>query len=116
MNGDNASTLRALRRAATHPLVRFLAIGAVIFALAPRRDDARHVAIDASTLGALEQAQAARDGVPALSDERRREVDARAIEDEVLYREGLRLALDRNDPLIRQRVIQKLLLLEEDMG
>jgi hypothetical protein len=108
--------MRALCSAARSPLVRFMAIGGVIFALSARRENARHVAIDTASLVAFERAQAERDGVTSLAPERRSEVDARAIEDEILYREGLRLGLDREDPIIRQRVIQKVLLLAEDLG
>jgi hypothetical protein len=93
-----------------------MALGAVIFAVSSRREDPRRMVIDASSLAAFEQAQAERDGVPSLAPGRRAEVDSRAVEDEILYREGLRLGLDRDDPIIRQRIIQKVLLLEEDLG
>jgi hypothetical protein len=103
-------------RLARSPLFHFLLLGSVIFALAPRREDPRKIEVSSAGLAALERAQARRDDAPSLSPERAREVDARAIEDEVLYREALRLGLDRDDPIVRQRVIQKLLLLVEDMG
>jgi hypothetical protein len=93
-----------------------MAVGAVMFAVSSRRQDPRRLAIDTASLAAFERAQAERDGVASLAPERRAEVDARAIEDEILYREGLRLGLDREDPIIRQRVIQKVLLLAEDLG
>src|SRR5438874_5332860 len=93
-----------------------MAIGGVMFALSSRRQDPRHRHIDATSLDAFERAQAAREGVTSLAPEKRKEVDARAIEDEILYREGIRLGLDREDPIVRQRVIQKVLLLAEDLG
>lgn len=98
------------------PLLHFIVLGGAIFALAPAREDTRKVELASASLASLEQAQAARDGVAALSAERAREVDAQAIEDEVLYREALRLGLDREDPIVRQRLVQKLLLLAEDMS
>jgi hypothetical protein len=104
------------RRATRSPLVHFVVLGALLFAVAPRREDPRRVDVSGDALAAFERAQAARDGVPALTAARAKEVDARAIEDEILYREALRLGLDRDDPIIRQRLIQKLLLLVEDMG
>jgi hypothetical protein len=88
----------------------------VTFGLTPHREDPHRVEVSSAVLAVLERAQAARDEVPALTPERAREVDARAIEDEVLYREAERLGLDRDDPIIRQRLIQKLLLLIEDLG
>jgi peptidyl-prolyl cis-trans isomerase C len=98
------------------PLLHFVVLGCAIFALAPTREDTRRVDLSSSALASVEQAQAARDGVTALTPERAHEVDARAIEDEVLYREALRLGLDKDDPIVRQRLIQKLLLLVEDMS
>ena len=38
------------------------------------------------------------------------------IEDKLLFREGLRLGLDQGDPMIQQRIVQKVLLLAEDLG
>jgi peptidyl-prolyl cis-trans isomerase C len=34
----------------------------------------------------------------------------------VLYREAMRLGLDRDDGLVREHLIQKMLLLAEDLG
>ncbi len=105
--------LRGLLRS---PLLHFAVIGGAIFAFAPRREDPRVVELTTHGIGAFEQAQAARDKVAALPASRAKEVEARAIEDEVLYREALRLGLDKDDPIVRQRLIQKLLLLVEDLG
>ena len=55
-------------------------------------------------------------GLPALSTRQAQEVDERAIEDEVLYREALRLGLDRGDNVVRQHLVQKTLLYAEDMA
>jgi len=44
----------------------------------------------------------------------RRESDLRVVGDELLYREALRLGLDRGDPVIRQHLAQKLLGLAEE--
>jgi hypothetical protein len=98
------------------PLLHFVVIGAAIFAIAPRKDDPRKVEVSSAQLVAFQSSQAAKEGVAALAPARAHEVEARAIEDEVLYREAIRLGLDRDDPIIRQRLIQKLLLLVEDLG
>jgi peptidyl-prolyl cis-trans isomerase C len=97
-------------------LFHFAVLGGAIFAAAPRRQDPRTVEVSGAGLAAVERAQAARDGAGGLSADKKHEVDARTIEDEILYREGVRLGLDRGDPIVRQRVIQKLLLLVEDLG
>lgn len=106
----------ALSRVARSPLAHFAVLGGAIFALAPRQGDPRAVDVPRTALVTLEHAQAARELATSLSPDEAREVDARAIEDEVLYREAVRLGLDRDDPIIRQRLVQKLLLLVEDLG
>jgi hypothetical protein len=95
--------------------LHFVAAGGLIFALAPAVDHSR-VSLSGDYLQSLHAAQAHRLGVPKLSDERAAEVDRRALEDEVLYREAVRLGLDRDDGLVREHLIQKMLLLAEDLG
>jgi hypothetical protein len=90
-------------------------VGGVLFALTPRRDDPYKVAISGHDLGALHAAQEGRVGAP-LSKRQLDEVDERAIEDAVLYREALRYGLDRGDNVVRQHLVQKMLLLAEDMA
>lgn len=97
-------------------LVQFLVLGGAIFALAPRPPSQRDLALDGATFAALEKAEAQRRGVPVLGPEEANEVRTRAIEDEILYREALRLGLDRNDGVVRQRLIQKVLFLAEDLA
>jgi peptidyl-prolyl cis-trans isomerase C len=43
-------------------------------------------------------------------------VAARGVDDELLYREGLRLGVDKNDSIVRARVVEKMLFLAEDLG
>lgn len=93
-------------------LLHFCFAGGALFALAP--SSSRTIELSGKTLSALHAAEASRAG--PLGETKRREVDARAIEDELLYREALRLSLDKDDPIVRQRLIQKLLLLTEDLG
>jgi hypothetical protein len=91
-------------------VVQFLSLGALIFFIAPRQETSRDIVLTRETLDALERAQADKRGrVDAL------EVDERAIEDELLYREALRIGFDRNDPVVRQRLIQKVLFLAEEL-
>jgi hypothetical protein len=97
-------------------LVHFAVLGGAIFAVAPRPLDERRIELRSTAFDALAHAEATRRSLAALPDDKTREVRARAIEDELLYREAIRLGLDRDDPIIRQRLAQKLLLLVEDMG
>jgi hypothetical protein len=96
-------------------LVHFALIGGALFLLASR-NERRVVEMDPARLAELHAAQASKIGVARLPADGAREVDARAIEDEILYREALRMGLDRDDPIVKQRLVQKLLLLVEDLG
>lgn len=107
---------RVFRLLSRSRLVQFAVLGGLLYGVSGARDDRRVVDVDPTVLADLEHAQASKLGVARLSDDGKREVDARVIEDEVLYREALKLGLDKDDPLIRQRLVQKLLLLVEDMG
>ena len=97
-------------------LTQFVVLGAAVFMIAPRNRAPSRVDVDASGLRALHEAQAKKLGVPELDPEKQHEVDARAIEDEILYREAVKLGLDQGDPIVRERMIQKLLMLVEDLG
>ena len=101
------------------PLVHFLVFGAVVFAvdyaIASRQEDPSTI-----TLGAEADAEIRK----LFSDARGREPDAeelaalrqRWFDNELLYREGLALGLDRGDSAIRERVIYKALnVLQADL-
>jgi peptidyl-prolyl cis-trans isomerase C len=105
-----------IARIARDRMVHFAIIGAVIFALAPAPSDDARISLDADYLGALHAAQARKLGVAVLSDEQTAQVDRRAIEDEILYREALRLGLDRDDAVARRHLVQKVLVLAEDLA
>jgi hypothetical protein len=65
-------------------------------------------------LAALHAAESTRK--PARAGELAAEVKERAIEDEILYREGEKLGFDKSDYIVRQRVIQKVLFLAEELA
>lgn len=105
-----------LRKAASNRLVHFVLVGGCIFALAPRPEADREIAFDSVTFAALEAAQTQRMGRARLAPGDAEDVRTRAIEDEILYREALRLGFDRTDNVVRQRLIQKVLFLAEDLA
>ena len=106
-----------IRRLARERIVQFVAIGALVFAFArPPTRATTTISLSRAYIASLDAAQAQRIGVAALPEVREREVERRAIEDEVLYREALRLGLDRDDAVVRQHLVQKMLLLAEDLG
>src|SRR5678815_2783474 len=108
--------LTALAALARARLVQFLAIGGAIFLAAPRPRDDHRIEISAAELAIVHAAQAARDGTAALGPAKAAEVTARVLEDRMLFREGVRMGLDQGDPIIEQRVVQKVLLLAESLG
>jgi hypothetical protein len=105
-----------VHRLARARLVQFLAIGGAIFLAAPRPRDDRRIEISAQDLATVHTAQAVRDGAARLAPDKANEVTARVIEDRLLFREGVRMGLDQGDPIIEQRVVQKVLLLAESLG
>lgn len=96
------------------PLLHFLLIGAVVFAidhvLQGQQDDPRHIVVGP---------QVEQEARQLFSAARGREPDAKElaalrqawIDNEVLYREGLALQVDKGDSAIRERVIFKALSL-----
>jgi peptidyl-prolyl cis-trans isomerase C len=108
--------VRAAEPIVQHRLFQFAVLGGILFAAAPSTRSPESIDIAGDRLAALRAAEVARPGTRALSGEVAPEVDERAIEDEVLYREGIRLGLDKNDGIVRQRVVQKVLFLAEEIA
>jgi parvulin-like peptidyl-prolyl isomerase len=105
-----------VRRLLGHRLVQFGLIGAAIFAVSAGLQRSRHaIALTRAQLLALRDGEAQRKGT-APTSQLTQAVEERALEDEVLYREGLALGFDRNDAIVRQRVIQKTLYLAEELA
>jgi hypothetical protein len=95
--------------------IQFFVLGGLAFALAPRHDDTR-IHLSHRMLEARRAAYAVKAGESKLSEAESEEVDRRSLEDEVLYREALRLGLDRGDAILKQHLIQKMLLVAEDLA
>lgn len=86
-------------------LVHFAIIAALLLAVAPKDD--RELRLRPDDLATLVHAEELKKGGALTEDERNQVVDA-FIDDELLYREGLRLGLDRDDPAVRARVVDKM--------
>src|SRR6266404_283025 len=106
---------RALLR---EPLLHFLLAGAVLFGLAEhhrRANDQYRIVITPERIAGLKNAYVAEFGSPPPPA-----MLPRLIEDyiasEVLFREGKARGLDRDDEIIRRRVMQKVEFLEQDMA
>jgi hypothetical protein len=118
-SSDDARLLNRLRdvpRWMREPLLHFLVLGAVLFAVdyvvAGRTDDPTAIVVDGSVdreaLRIFEDQKGRKPNEDELYALRRVWLD-----NEVLYREGLALKLDQGDPAIRDRVIFKALSVVE---
>ncbi|MCA9635594.1 MAG: hypothetical protein KC420_06135, partial [Myxococcales bacterium] len=106
--------LRALLR---EPLVHFVVAGGLLFGLhrlvAPPPAIAGEVVIDREWARAVGGELGRALGRPPAADELAGAL-VDAVDQELLYREGLALGLDRGDPIVRRRVIQRARFLHED--
>lgn len=111
-----AADSSALRRWLHEPLLHFLVLGALLFvvnaAISGRGDDPRTIVIDERVDAEARQLFAAARGQDPNAAELRALRQA-WLDNEVLYREGLALQVDRGDPTIRDRVIFKTLSIIE---
>ena len=98
------------------PLAVFLLLGAAVFAVDRWLDDAganRVVTVTDEQIGAIRERWAAQWGRPPTGRELEGLIDE-AVREEILYREAQRRGLDRDDPIIRRRLAQKMTFLLED--
>lgn len=99
--------LRTLQDIGRHRLAHFFAIGAVLYALAPREPERGTVAVDAARIEAAMRATQAAKGHP-LSAEDKQAVVASVVDEEVLFREGIRLGLEEGDGIVRGRIADRM--------
>jgi hypothetical protein len=109
-------TTRFLVRVAREPLLHFVCLGALLLALHRRMTPplANRIVVGASVVQSLREEHRRRAGKPPTPDEEAALV-ARWVDGEVLYREALALGLDRNDLIVRRRMVQKVTFLTEDV-
>ena len=98
------------------PLLVFLLLGSGLFAgqrwLADA-DERRVVTVTDEQVDALRARWDAQWGRPPTDRELQGLLDE-AVREEILYREALRLGLDRNDPIVRRRLAEKMTFMLED--
>jgi hypothetical protein len=107
-----------LSRLLREPLAHFLGIGLLLFLLfkvvgGDRSAAGRQIVVDDSVVGALVQQFSGVWQRAPTPEELQGLVDS-WVREEVLYREGVQLGLDRDDPVIRRRVRQKVDVLAEE--
>ncbi len=102
------------------PLVHFLGIGLLLFAayslVGPAGGDGDEIVISRAMVADMKAQHQKLWGRPPTEAELNGLIETR-IADEILYREGLAMGLDRNDAVIKRRVRQKYeLIAEEENG
>ena len=106
-----------MRRVLREPLLHFAVLGAALFVayglVRPSSADSDTIVVTAGQVASLEAQFASAWQRPPTEKERRAIIEGH-VRDEVLYREGLALGLDRDDPVIRNRVKQKVEVMSED--
>jgi hypothetical protein len=105
-------------RAVREPLLQFLVIGLLLFLLygavsGERWQSERRIVINDATVASLVERFQGLWQRPPTPQELQGLVDT-YISDEVRYREGVSLGLDKDDPVIRRRVLQKVDLISEE--
>lgn len=107
-----------LSRLLREPLAHFLAIGLLLFFVfkfvgGDRSADGREIVVSEGVVAGLVQQFSGVWQRPPTPKELQGLIDS-WIREEVLYREGMQLGLDREDPVIRRRVRQKVDVLAEE--
>jgi peptidyl-prolyl cis-trans isomerase C len=117
-----AKWLTFAARPLREPLLHFLLVGAVIFAVyqwvapgAIRTDRTDRIVLTEDDLRQLAVQWLAQGRPPPSPDEMRALVEQR-LSEEILFREALALGLDKNDEMIKRRLAQKMDFLAEDVA
>jgi peptidyl-prolyl cis-trans isomerase C len=110
--------LRLGRRVLREPLLHFLGYGAALFLIGQAlhsRSDMYRIVVTPGQQAVLAKQYAAQFGIrpdPTLL----RTILAGWIHDEMLYREGIALGVDKHDQVVRERVVQKMKFVMEDVA
>jgi hypothetical protein len=106
-----------IRSVLKEPVLHFLLIGVAIFAayglVAPKSKEGARIVVTQGVVDALAREYQARWQRPPAEQELAGLVEA-YVRDEIMYREGTALGLDRDDPVIKRRVRQKLDVIAEE--
>jgi parvulin-like peptidyl-prolyl cis-trans isomerase-like protein len=117
-----------VRNLSKEPLLYFLIAGALLFLLdysinARQKADPRSIVVDKPSLLSFFQArekifdpEASIERFEAMATLERKRLVNEYIREEALYREALSIGLNRNDALIKNRLIQKMEFIAEDLS
>jgi hypothetical protein len=99
------------------PMIHFVVIGIALFIAyrwqAPREPAAGRIVITAGVVGDLVTQHVAAKGRAPSTTEMQSLIES-YVHDEILYREGVKLGLDRDDIVVKRRVRQKIELIAEE--
>jgi peptidyl-prolyl cis-trans isomerase C len=108
---------RSLARAAYEPFVHFIVLGALLFAfneyLQARANFSRITITRDDVAGIITNYQL-QYGITPAGEQLQSLID-QFVREQVFYHEALRLGLDRNDEIIRRRLVQKYEFLQQDL-
>jgi len=106
-----------IRQLLAEPMLHFVLIGIALFGahrwIAPSDIDGRRVVVTQGVIDDLVAQHVAARGRAPSSVELNRLVES-YVRDEILYREGVRLGLDRDDIVVKRRVRQKIEVMAEE--
>jgi len=106
-----------LRRLLGEPMTHFLLIGLALFGayrwMSPGDPGGRRIVITRGVIDDLVTQHVAARGREPSAAELNHLIDA-YVRDEILYREGVRLGLERDDIVVKRRVRQKIEMIEEE--
>src|SRR6476659_5359425 len=99
------------------PMLHFVLIGIALFGVyrwvAPGDSGGRHIVITRGVIDDLVTQHVAARGREPSTPELNRLIEA-YVRDEILYREGVRLGLERDDIVVKRRVRQKIEMIAEE--
>jgi peptidyl-prolyl cis-trans isomerase C len=109
---------RRLARAAREPFLHFIVLGALLFTfneyLEARANFSRIMVTRDDVAGIITNYQL-QYGITPVGEQLQSLID-QFVREEVFYHEALRLGLDKNDEIIRRRLVQKYEFLQQDLG
>lgn len=113
---------RGINRWVREPLLHFLLIGAALFVIyhwlnptAANPDTSRRIELTNDDIRQIEISWTAQWQRPPTAEEMRNLVKDK-VRQEILYREGLALGLDRGDTIVKRRLAQKMEFLSDDVS
>jgi peptidyl-prolyl cis-trans isomerase C len=122
MASEDVARPSPLRRWLREPLLHFLVIGAALFAIyrwlnpaVPNEVASRRIELTNDDVRQLEISWMAQWQRLPTAEELGKLVEER-VREEILYREGIALGLDRNDTIVKRRMAQKMEFLSDDVS